>query len=295
MTDPLLQCILARDDDEAADAWRRWRSSRDLDAIKWDHALMVPMVRENLLQRLLAGDDDAPRLTGLVRRAWTCGTARAAAAREIVANLASAGVGPVRIGGSLAAFIHRDGSGPIRPVTDILLLTPRHHIPGAIAALRDMKWELAGAAPSRTAYSWRTFTSMRCGQDTLRLAWRHVGTPPWRTQAAERALFANSAEVLPVESLLLSRLSTGGAWTDVIPWQADVALLASRQVDWDALWRDAAVLAPDALSKLRSLIGAASGVPSTVPVPAVRARIEHVLWRGTRAAVLSARRIAHRR
>lgn len=80
VTDPLLPRILAFSDEEATSHGRRWRSSKDLDSIDWRHALMVPMIREELLQRLIPGDPDAPRLTGLVRRAWTFGTTRAALA-----------------------------------------------------------------------------------------------------------------------------------------------------------------------------------------------------------------------
>ena len=256
---------------------------------------MVPMVREDLLQRFLANDDAAPRFTGLVRRAWTYGTTRTAAAREIVAHLTAAGIGPVIIGGSVAAFIHRGVNGPIRPVTDIVLLTPRDRVEGAIAALRHMKWELADELPPKTAFSWMTFASLRCGRDTLRLGWRHVGTPPWRTQAAERALFARSAEVLPIESLLLSRLSMGGAWPDAVPWQADVALLASQRLDWDAVFRDAAILAPDALAKLHSLRGALHGMPRTVPEPTLVPQIEHASWRVSRTAIRLVRRAVRRR
>lgn len=252
---------------------------------------MVPMLREDLLQRLIANDDDAPRLVGLVRRAWTYGTARASAARELVAQLGAAGISPVMIGGSVAAFMHRGPSGPIRPVTDIVLLVPRHHVDPAIDVLRQLRWERVGAARARAACSWTTSTSVRLGQDTLRIAWRHVGTPPWRAQAAERALFAQPSEVLSPEALLLSRLSAGGAWADPIPWQADVALLASQPIDWDALIRDAASIAPDALARLRSVSGAIPAVPRTVPQAAPGPRLERALWRSARAAMLLARRL----
>ena len=294
MTDPLLACILARSDDEASAAWRRWRGSTDIDAIEWRDALMVPMVREELLQRLVAGDPDAPRLTGLVRRAWTYGTTRAAAARALVAQLASAGIGPVMIGGSLAAFLHRGGSGPIRPVTDIVLLVPRHHVEGTVAALRDLKWERTGRAVPAKARSWTTFVSMRHGKDTLRIAWRHVSTPPWRARVVERALFSAPTELLPIGALILSRLSAGGAWADSIPWQADLSLLASHPIDWDAVLHDAAHAAPDALGRLRDARGAIAAVPSDVPHAAPGARIERALWMGARAAILAAHRVTSR-
>lgn len=295
MTDPLLECILARTDEDAASHWRRWRRSTDIDCIEWRHALMVPMVREGLLQRLVDGDPDAPRLTGLVRRAWTYGTTRASTARELVARLADAGIGPVIIGGSLAAFLHRGATGPIRPVTDIVLLMPRHHVDRAIAALREMGWVPEGAAPKRKAYGWTACATMRLGKDTLRVGWRHVGTPPWRSRAAERALFAQPCEILPIEALLLSRLSAGGAWPDSLPWQADVALLAARSPDWDSLYRDAARFAPDALGRLRELSGAVPGVVRGIPSAGALPLIERALWRSARAAIRAAHRVTSRR
>ena len=295
MTDPLLQCILARDDAGAADAWRRWRSSTDIDSIRWIHALMVPMIREDLLQRLIAGDDAAPRLAGLVKRAWSHATTRVAVARGLVAQLSAAGIDRVVIGGSAAAFMHRGSDGPIRPVTDIVLLVPRHRVDRATDALRQLGWESVGTPLPSEARSWTTHLSMRQRQDTLRVAWRHVGTPPWRSQAAEHALFAQPGEALPLEALLLSRLSAGGAWQDAIPWQADVALLASRRIDWDALARDAVRLAPDALAKLRSVRCMISSVPATLPKAAAGPLLERALWRGARLAILSARRVTGRR
>jgi len=287
VTDPLLNCILAQDDAEAESAWRMWRSRTHIDSIEWQHALMVPMVREDLLQRLISGDDAAPRLTGLVRRAWTLGTMRAAMARELVQKLLSKGIGPVTIGGSVAAFLHRGGSGPLRPVTDIVLLVPRHSIDAAIAVLRELEWECADPLPSPKARSWTAFTSMRRGKETLRIGWRHVGTPPWRSRAAECALFGNPHEVLPLELLLVSRLSTGGVWPDTMPMRADVAVLAAQAIDWDALFSHAGECAPDALVRLREMCGAVHGVPRDVPRPHTSWLVERALWRSARAAILA--------
>jgi hypothetical protein len=263
--------------------------------IEWRHALMVPMVREELLQRLVSGDDAAPRFAGLVRRAWTQGTMRAAVARELMQALASGGIGPVTIGGSAAAFLHRGGTGPIRPVTDIVLLVPRHAIDAAIAALRDLKWECTDPVPGLKARDWTAFTSMRRGNELLRIGWRHVGAPPWRSQAAERALFAEPREVLPLEPLLLSRLSTGGAWPDTMPLPADVAMLASQSLDWDSLFRQADLYVPDALVRLHAMCGIVRGIPLQVPRPRASWTIERALWRGARAAILAAHRMARRR
>lgn len=294
MTDPLLQCILARDDAEATLAWRRWRSSTDIDSIHWRHALMVPMVREELLHTLVAGDDAAPILSGLVRRAWTQGTMRAALARELAAALGGSGIGPVMIGGAVAAFLHREGRGPIRPVTDVVLLIPRDQVQDAVRRMRELKWEISGMPPRMSACSWATLVTMERGGETLRIAWRHVGTPPWRAMAAERSLFASPQEVLPLESLILSRLSTGGAWPDTVPWQADVALLASNAVDWKRVLDDANMWAPDALLRLRQLCGTVPALPQPIAAPRAHWPVERALWRGMRAAILVAQRVISR-
>jgi len=294
VSDPLLQCILAQDDVEAESAWRPWRSRTDIDLSEWRHALMVPMVREDLLQRLVSGDDAAPRLAGLVRRAWTQGTMRAAVARQLVQALMSGGVGPVMIGGSVAAFIHRGGTGPIRPVTDIVLLVPRHAIGDAIAALRDLEWECTGSLPGPKARSWTAFMSMHRGKETLRLGWRHVGTPPWRSHTAERALFSDPCEVLPLESLLLSRLSSCGVWPDTMPLHADVALLASQSLDWDRVFLQADMFAPDVLTQLRAMCGSVRAIPRDVPRPRSSWLAERMLWRSARAGILAVHRVTRR-
>jgi len=294
VTDPLLQCILARDDSEAALAWRTWRSGIDIESIQWRHALMVPMVREGLLQRLIAGDEAAPILYGLVRRAWTQGTMRATIARELADSLVAAGIGPVMIGGAVAAFLQRDASGPIRPVTDIVLLLPRERVQDALRRLHELKWEASGTPLRPAAYSWTTIVTLHKGKEILRIGWRHVGTPPWRAIAAERELFATPREVLPIESLILSRLSEHGAWPDTLPWQADVALLASRPVSWDVTFREAGVWAPNVLRRLRDLRGAVAALPREIPRPRASWPLECALWRGARAAILVAHRVISR-
>lgn len=291
MTDPLLQCVLARDSAEAALAWRAWRASTDIDSIQWRHALMVPMVREDLLQTLIAGDEAAPILNGLVRRAWTQGSMRAALAHELAHTLVASGIGPVVIGGSVAAFLHRAGRGPIRPVTDIVLLVPRQRVHDALRRMRDLKWVTAGRRLPPKSLSWTTHASMHRERETLRIGWRHVGTPPWRAIAAERELFARPREVLPVESLMLSRLSEHGAWPDTVPWQADVAVLASHPVDWDTVLREAGIWAPNALARLGELRGTVAAPPRHVPRPRASWQVERALWRGARAAILTAHRI----
>jgi hypothetical protein len=293
--DPLLQCILSGDDAEAESVWRAWRSRTDIDLIEWRHVLMMPMIREDLLQMLVSSDDAAPRFAGMIRRAWTQGTMRAAMARELAQALAAGGIGPVIIGGSVAAFIHRGGTRPFRPVTDIVLLVPRTAIDAAISVLRDLKWECTNPVPGPKARDWTAFMSMHRGKEFLRIGWRHVGTPPWRSRAAERALFAEPREALPLEPLLLSRLSTGGAWPDTMPLEADVALMASQAIDWDALLRLSELYAPDALTRLRAMCGTVRGVPLRIPRPRASWAIERALWRSARAAILGAHRLACRR
>lgn len=276
-------------------AWRTWRSGTDIDSIQWRHALMVPMVREDLLQRLLAGDESAPILTGLVRRAWTQGSMRATLARELAHGLVASGIGPVVIGGAVAAFLQRGGRGPMRPVTDIVLLVPRDHVRDAVRRMGDLKWEMSGRLPPPKAYGWTTLVTMHRGNETLRIGWRHVGTPPWRAMAAERALFAGPTnEVLPAESLILSRLSPYGAWPDNLPWQADVALLASRRLVWDTVFREADMWAPGALTHLSALRGAVAGLPPNIPRARASWSVERALWQGARAAILLAHRIIGR-
>lgn len=295
MTESLLPCLLARTDADAASAWSRWRSATDIDALLWSEALTIAMMPADRLQRLSAGDPAAPILTGLVKRAWTHGSLRAAAARDLRRHLIDAGIGPVLIGGSIAAFLHGQQSGAIRPVTDIVLLVARDHLDRAVSVVTDVGWMLDGVVPPPQGRNWAAGVTLRRGDEVLRLAWRHVGTTPWRAEAAERALFARPSELVPLEPLLLSRLGARPSWDDLVPWQADVALFAAQPLDWDAVYRDAAIWASEAHDRLRAVRAVVAGVPSPSVRVGATVRLETALGAALRRVVLAGRGIMGRR
>ncbi|MFM1996549.1 MAG: putative nucleotidyltransferase [Planctomycetota bacterium] len=294
MTDQLLACVTAGTDREAAAAWSRWRSAIDIDSIPWRDTLLVPMIpaaRRSLFQE---GDPAAPILTGFVRRAWTQGAVFAARARGIVGKLHAGGVGPVLIGGSTAAFLRGRKDGAVRPATDITLFLPSQQVDGAVEVLREDSWEPRAPTPPRRVRSWMNGLMFDRGKESLRVAWRHVVPPPWRSGRAERMLFAQRTESLPAEALLLSRLAPTGGWEGIIPWQADVAFLAADALDWEAVFAAASALSPAVSDRLREAHGVIAGVPRPSRTPSQMIRFEDALSSGLRRTVRCARRIAGR-
>lgn len=292
MTDPLLGCVTAGTDREAVAAWSRWRSATDIDAIAWRDTLLVPMIpaaRRSLLQE---GDPAAPILTGIVRRAWTQGAVFAALARSIVGTLHAAGVGPVMIGGSTAAFLLGRDDGAVRPPTETTLFLPRRHVDGALEILLRDRWEPRPPMPPRSARSWASGLMLDRGAESLRIAWRHVVPPPWRSAHAERMLFSQRGESLPVETLLLSRLAPDAGWDDIIPWQADVAYLSALPLDWESVFRAASILVPAVADRLGEAHGVIPGVPRPSRAASPMMRFEDVVSRVFRSTVRCARRIA---
>jgi len=294
MTDHLLACVTASTDGEAAAAWSRWRAATDIDSMPWRDALLVPMIpaaRRGLLQE---GDPAAPILTGIVRRAWTQGAVFAARARSIVGTLHAGGVGPVMIGGSTAAFLRGREDGAVRPATDTTLFLPRRHVDAAVEILRQDRWEPRAAAPPLPARSWTSGLLLDRGKEALHVAWRHIGPPPWRSGRAERMLFAQRAESLPAEALLLSRLAPEGGWEGIIPWQADVAFLSAHALDWENVFRAASALVPAVADRLREAHGTIPGVPRPSRAPSPTIRLEDAVSRVFRRTLRYARRIAGR-
>ncbi len=294
MTDPLLACVTAGSDAEAAVAWSRWRSGTDIDSIPWRDKLLLPLIpaaRRGLLQ---AGDPAAPLLTGFARRAWTQGAVFAARARGIVGVLNAGGVAPVMIGGSTAAFLQVREDGAVRPATDITVLLPRRHVDGAVEILRQDRWQPRMPVPPRPVRSWAHGLMLDREEESLRVAWRHVVPPPWRSGMAERMLFAEPAESLSAEALLLSRLAPEGGWNDVIPWQADVAFLAALPLDWESVFQMASALVPVVADRLREAHGVIPGVPRPSRFPSPTIRLEDAVSSGIRRTVRCARRIAGR-
>lgn len=294
MTDHLLACVTASTDAEAAAAWSRWRSATDIDSMPWRDTLLVPMIpaaRRSLLQE---GDPAGPILTGIVRRAWTQGSVFVARARSIVGTLHAGGVGPVMIGGSTAAFLRGRDDGALRPATDTTLFLPRHDLDGAIEILRRDRWEPRAPVPPRPARSWTNGLLLSRGKESLHVAWRHVGPPPWRSGRAERMLFAHRAEALPAEALLLSRLAPEGGWEGIIPWQADVAFLSAYALDWESVFQAASALVPAVADRLREAHGVVPGVPRPSRAPSPTIRLEDAVSRVFRRTIRCARRIAGR-
>lgn len=294
MTDQLLACVTAATDRKAAEAWSRWRCAIDIDSLPWRDTLLVPMIpaaRRGLLQQ---GDPAAPILNGIVRRAWTQGSVYAARARSLVGALHAGGVEPVMIGGSTAAFLRGRDDGALRPATDITLFLPRQHVDGAVEILRQDGWAPRVPPPSRPARNWTNGLMLHRQKESLRVAWRHVAPPPWRSGRAERMLFAQRTESLSGEALLLSRLATEGGWDGVVPWQADVAFLSSRPLDWEGVFRAASALVPAVADRLRAAHGVIPGVPAPSSCPSPAIRLEEAVGRGCVRTVRWARRIAGR-
>jgi hypothetical protein len=253
------------------------------------------MIAESRRIRFQAGDPAAPILSGFVRRAWTQGAILAARARGVVGALRHAGLGPVMIGGSTASFLLCRTDGALRPVTDTTILLPRDQLEGAVAVLGRERWVPRSGIPSRAWRGWASAMIVDRGRESLRVAWRHLAVPPWRSAGVERMLFAQRAESLPPEALLLSRLSREGDWDGMIPLEADVAHLSTAPIDWDGVFGVARELAPTLDARLRRLGGAVPGVPRPSAAPRLAVRLEDVVSRAIHGMTWRLRRIGRTR
>lgn len=286
MSDPLLRCVVAARDEEARAAWAEWRSGLVIDTMPWRDTLLVPMIPAARRRAFTAGDPAEPIFAGFVRRAWTMGSLFADRARGMVGRLHAAGLGPAMIGGSTAAFLGRTADGALRPATEITLVLPRERVDGAAAMLRGEGWEATAGVPSPAARAWTSGFTLRRGGESLRLAWRLFGVPPWQARRVERGLFDRPRETLGPEALLLSRLAPDGGWDGIVPWQADGVQLAAGGMDWAAVFHQARRLAPQIHDRLLALRKVSAAVPLPPALPSVRDRAEDLLVRVGRSILV---------
>lgn len=286
MTNSLLDVVLAGRGPAATEAWNRWWPGKDLDTMGWPEAQLLVMLDPTQRRRWLRDDPAAPRVEGLVRRAWTEAGLRVRLARELAASLAAAQLGPVILAGPAAAFLTGLRRGAVRPVTEIHLLLPRSGLDRAVAHLARLGWQLTWALPTRPCRSWSACVGLRRGADVLRLGWRHVQPPPWRTQVIEKGLFAAAPEMLPAEELILSLLCPGAVWDGVIPWEADLAFLADPLLDWQRVLTFGMSHDPVLLARLRTLRGRLVGIPELVSELPWLPRMEGVVARRIRSLFL---------
>jgi hypothetical protein len=281
---PLAEAVASGNDRTAAAAWRRWRSGVDIDRITWRDAQLVSMIAARRLQPWIDGDPAAGILAGLVHRNRVQSTLRCGLARRIAATIAETARCPVMLAGAVAMFIHGGGDA-IRPITDIELLVPRPLVSAAVMCLARQGWRNAG--PGRLAAAdWEDHVALERDGLLLRLQWRHLPVPPWRSRDCEASLFAHVEPVLPREPLLAAVLGRGCGASEAIPWQVDAALVLRKPVDWGRVLA-ATERIPGVASRLEELRRLGLPVPSAagrvVPAFLLEAAADRVLRRSVRA------------
>ena len=299
MTDPmrsLMVTAIAEDEAVAAASWRKWRASTDLLRAPWGQLQILPLIPRQRLQSLLAGDAEADRLNGIVRRAWT-------EAQLQLATLVGSATCIARTGCVVAAFgatgihLRLDRSGSIRPLTDLRVLIARDDLTTAVSALQTAGWKLHDAMPATGTLDWQTHIALIRGKTFLHLHWRALDVPAPLAAANEREFLSSlqSAHhpydalrlLVPAHELLIALSDCRTAAPDGgIPWQLDVALLAPHIKNWSRWSSLAAKFQPTALVsivELRAYGIAIPQLPAPRPPSVFFQRLKNALrWRGRR-------------
>jgi hypothetical protein len=200
------------------------------------------------LPQLLEDDNEAARINGIVKMAWSRNQVRLHKAAELHQTLLKKSGIPVLITGPLAWSLLAREEGCIRTIPDLTMLIPRHHLFKAVAALTGQGWELRSPHPDADTLDWSSNLALTKDDVTLHLHWRLFPTSAKEAIEFEDALMQRSRPVawngyefqtLSPEADLLHRLTDRPHW-DPVPWQADVLMLTFADVEWPRLARLAA-------------------------------------------------------
>ena len=254
----LLMQALLLPDPQAADAWRNWRATADLDRLDPASFYLLP----GLSGRLPEWVSDDPRravLLGICRRAWSQNQVRLKLLGEAIEILQAAGIHRTAATGPVLWGALYWPERAVRPIEIVDLLVEPDWAWAALEAMLGRGWTPQTRMPDRSvrAFPFEPAVLFRSpGGGEVRLHWRAVPNtdfslrrPPVLELCAmppgHVAPYSISAEHALVASL------SGTHW-DAMDWRCD-ALLISRQIrDWNQVaallrWRS---LARDRLAEL---------------------------------------------
>jgi hypothetical protein len=256
----LLQALLLPEPRARRQAWDRWRAAIDIDGLPYDCQLLLPALNPSL-STWLSDDPAAGIIQGIVRLIWSRNQLRLREACEIVRLFGAAGVQKAAVVGPIAWAL-RATAPAIRAIPDnLMFLVGREDIGTAYQALLGAGWQPYSDPPSADWLDWIGHVSFVREDLHLHLYWRLLAAKPEESLECERAFRAQPSEIewngvfLPTispEATLLHILH-GGPESGSLPWQADVLLTATPDINWSRFRRLALRYSPSALERLAEL------------------------------------------
>jgi len=269
---------------QAADAWRSWRASSDLDRLDDGSFHLLPA----LAGRIPAWITDDPQqsiLKGICRRAWSQNQVQRKLLADALEILIAAGIERVAATGPVLWGALYWPEGAIRPIGMVDLLVEPPAVRRAFDALSRAGWKALNEIPdtggTRFYFAPGTLLQAPAGGH-LRLHWRALPNtdlsisrpefPPLEpTESGQVAPYR-----MPLEHSLVAAL--GGNHDDRVDWQFDALMMCrQRGLRWDKVaalvrWRSAQ---RGRLDQLRRDCGAE--IPAAVTRPAWNSGVERAL------------------
>jgi hypothetical protein len=256
----LLQALLLPEPPARRQAWDRWRGGVDIDALPYDCQLLLPALNPSL-STWLADDPAAGIFQGMIRLIWTQNQLRLRDACDVARLLQDAGVHKPAIVGPLAWALQTTPPA-IRAIPKHLsFLVAREDIGKAYRAFLGAGWLPYSDSPSGEWLDWSCHVSFVRDDFQLHLYWRVLTTKPEDALECEKAVQAGLQQIewngmflwtISPEATLLHILH-GGPETAGLPWQADVLLTSTSQMNWTKFRKLALRFSPPALDRLSEL------------------------------------------
>jgi len=260
----LLQALLLPEPRARRQAWDRWRAGIDIDALPYDCQLLLPALNPSL-STWLSDDPAAGIIQGIVRLIWSRNQLRLREACNVTRLFEAAGVQKAAVVGPLAWAL-RTKAPAIRAIPEnLMFLVSRKNVGTAYQALVGAGWRPCSDRPSADWLDWTGHVSFVRDDLQLHLYWRLLGAKPEEALECEMAFRAQLSEIewngqflptLSPEATLLHILHNGlhsGPESGSLPWQADVLLTATPDINWSRFRKLALGYSPSALERLAEL------------------------------------------
>jgi Uncharacterised nucleotidyltransferase len=282
--DALLKCLLVPPQ-RAREVWNEWRARTDINALPYAQQQLLPALSPRL-SAWLEDDPDAGIFQGIVRMVWTQNQLRLSQTAELAHLLEQAGIERAAVAGPAAWALHTVDRA-VRVIPYLSFLVARAEVEKAAGVLARAGWRPSAEVPSGQALDWSDHLSFVRENLALSLCWRLIPVAAADAAACEDACLTPLSTVrwrrqnlltISPEATLLHMLC-GRRDFDFLPWQADVALLDTRGIDWERFHRLAARFCPDALTRLRDLDhGDRLGIPELPANDPARGRKLRLFW-----------------
>ena len=260
----LLLAALSQSDSEATASWKAWRGATDIQQAPWPELQFISMLNGTRLDEWLVDDPESGVIKGIVRRTWLEAQVRLALAKDATAILESAGCARSTLLGSAGSNLRALHLPAIRPISEIRLLIGRQDLGAADRALESHGWRRYGDFPKIEEMDWWTHLPYFGNGVPLYLHWRALNVAPDHAAACERQFRSGHGEIQAVGTsfrilspglALLEAVAprSDSKGVDVIPWQAEAALITSSEIDWKQWTAMAARFCPTAIDRISEL------------------------------------------